>query len=146
MTASLQRRNNGSTSANPTRSTERAAATGQLVQVATAKDHSLLLTSSGQVFSFGDNYYGQLGNATNANNSAVSANPDPTPVTLPGPAAQVAAGDQLSLCCSPTASSTLSAPTQRTARQQQQRRFDSQPDTDAGEPARGRHGGPDCRR
>ncbi len=90
--------NNGSTSANPTPvQLSVPAATGQLVQVATAKDHSLLLTSSGQVFSFGDNYYGQLGNATNANNSAVSANPDPTPVTLPGPAAQVAAGDQLSL-------------------------------------------------
>jgi alpha-tubulin suppressor-like RCC1 family protein len=89
---------NGSTSANPTPvQLSVPAATGQLVQVATSKDHSLLLTSSGQVFSFGDNYYGQLGNTTNANNSAVSANPYPTPVTLPGPAAQVAAGDQLSL-------------------------------------------------
>ena len=89
---------NGSTSANPSPSQLSVpAATGQLVQVATAKDHSLLLTSSGQVFSFGDNYYGQLGNTTNANNSAVSANPDPTLVALPGPAAQVAAGDQFSL-------------------------------------------------
>jgi alpha-tubulin suppressor-like RCC1 family protein len=89
---------NGSTSANPTPAQlSVAAATGSLVQVATAKDHSLLLTSSGQVFSFGDNYYGQLGNTTNANNSAVTANPFPTPVTLAGPAAQVAAGDQFSL-------------------------------------------------
>ena len=89
---------NGSLSANPTPAQlSVAAANGTVVQVSTSKDHTLLLTSSGQVFSFGDNYYGQLGNSTNANNSAITANPTPMPVTLPGPAAQVAAGDQFSL-------------------------------------------------
>jgi alpha-tubulin suppressor-like RCC1 family protein len=90
--------NNGSTSANPTPTLLGVpAATGPVVQVATTKDHSLLVTATGQVFAFGDNFYGQLGNTTNANNSAISANPNPTPVTLPGPAVQVAAGDQFSL-------------------------------------------------
>ncbi|MGA3221528.1 MAG: hypothetical protein ABSE77_21075, partial [Acidimicrobiales bacterium] len=91
--------NNGSaTAANPTPTLlSVAAANGSLVQVATAKDHSLLVTSTGQVFAFGDNYYGQLGNTTNANNSAITANPAPMPVSLPGPAVQVAAGDQFSL-------------------------------------------------
>ena len=89
---------NGSLSANPTPAQlSVAAANGTLVQVSTSKDHSLLLTSAGQVFSFGDNFYGQLGNSTNANNSAITANPAPMPVALPGPAAQVATGDQFSL-------------------------------------------------
>ncbi len=89
---------NGSLSANSTPAQlSVAAANGTVVQVSTSKDHTLLLTSAGQVFSFGDNFYGQLGNSTNANNSAITANPAPLPVTLPGPAAQVAAGDQFSL-------------------------------------------------
>ncbi|MGP8207698.1 MAG: putative Ig domain-containing protein [Acidimicrobiales bacterium] len=91
--------NNGNATApNPTPALlSIAAANGPVVQVATAKDHTLVVTSTGQVFSFGDNYYGQLGSTTNANNSAVTANPSPMPVTLPGPAVQVAAGDQFSL-------------------------------------------------
>ncbi len=89
---------NGSLSANSTPAQlSVAAANGTVVQVSASKDHSLLLMSSGQVFSFGDNFYGQLGNTTNANNSSITANPAPMPVTLPGPAAQVAAGDQFSL-------------------------------------------------
>lgn len=64
-----------------------------MTQIAAGADHSLVLTSSGQLYAFGYNDDGELGNATNNNTEA--ANPMPTLVTLPGQsgaATQIAAG------------------------------------------------------
>jgi alpha-tubulin suppressor-like RCC1 family protein len=72
--------------------------TGPVIQVAGGSDHSLVLTSSGQLYAFGYNWSGQLGNTTNSLTS--KANPTPTIVTLPGasgPVTQVAAGAFFSL-------------------------------------------------
>ena len=55
---------------------------GQVTQLAAGVDHSLALTSSGQLYAFGDNRYGELGNATNS--ATGNANPTPTLVGLPG--------------------------------------------------------------
>ena len=76
---------------------------GTVTQVAAGYDHSLAVTSSGQLYAFGDNYHGQLGNATNDGSSV--ANPTPTLVTLPGGSGtvtQVAAGDDFSLVVTST--------------------------------------------
>jgi alpha-tubulin suppressor-like RCC1 family protein len=76
---------------------------GTVTDVAAGYDHSLAVTSSGQLYAFGDNDHGQLGNATNNGSSA--ANPTPTLVTLPngsGTATQVAAGDDTSLVVTST--------------------------------------------
>ena len=70
---------------------------GTIADIAAGQYHSLVLTSSGQLYSFGRNQYGQLGNATNTNRLA---NPTPTLVTLPGQAGSithVAAGGDHSL-------------------------------------------------
>jgi len=76
---------------------------GQLVQVAAGCEHSLALSSTGQLFAFGGNRYGELGTPVNAG----STNPNPTPfrVTLPGasgPVVQVAAGCEHSLALTST--------------------------------------------
>jgi len=76
---------------------------GDVVQVAGGRFHTLALTASGQVFSFGNNSSGQLGIADNSG----TQNPSPTPklVTLPGatgPAAEVAAGERASLVVTTT--------------------------------------------
>ena len=55
---------------------------GTVTQIAAGGNHSLTVTSSGQLYAFGFNSYGQLGNATN--NGTFNANPTPVPVTLPG--------------------------------------------------------------
>jgi hypothetical protein len=60
---------------------------GQVTQVASGYGHSLVVTSSGQLYAFGDNQYGQLGSATNSGTG--NANPTPTFVTLPGRVGQV---------------------------------------------------------
>jgi alpha-tubulin suppressor-like RCC1 family protein len=76
---------------------------GTVTQVAAGTDHSLAVTSSGQLYAFGDNYHGQLGNSTSNGTSA--ANPTPTLVTLPGGSGtvtQVAAGDDVSLVVTST--------------------------------------------
>ncbi len=68
-------------------------ATGPVTQIAGGGYHSLALTSTGQLYAFGDNYYGQLGSATH--NGLHQANPTPVPVGLPGatgPVTQVAGG------------------------------------------------------
>ena len=55
-------------------------------------------TTPGQLFAFGRNVFGQLGNTTN--NNSEEPNPTPTPVTLPGedgPVTQAAAGVGFSL-------------------------------------------------
>ena len=71
---------------------------GTVTQVAAGQDHSLVATSSGQLYAFGYNYYGQLGSPTND----VTGTPNPTPmlVTLPGEigtVTRVAAGPDSSL-------------------------------------------------
>ena len=66
---------------------------GSITRVAVGQDHSLVVTSSGQLYAFGSNYYGQLGNATNS--GILTANPTPAIVGLPGqsgPVTQVAGG------------------------------------------------------
>ena len=91
--------NNGTNSANPTpTAVVLPGQVGTVTQVAAGEYHSLVVTSSGQLYAFGENLYGQLGNATN--NGTLNANPTPTPVVLPGlvgTVTQVAAGDEHSL-------------------------------------------------
>ncbi len=86
--------NNGSEKPNPTPTlVTLPGASGPATQVAAGGNHSLVLTSSGQLYAFGGNFYGQLGNATN--NGTGALNPTPTLVTLPGaigPGIQIAAG------------------------------------------------------
>jgi alpha-tubulin suppressor-like RCC1 family protein len=58
------------------------AGSGAVVQVAAGIGHTLELTSTGKLYAFGDNFYGELGTATN--NGTSSPNPTPELVTLPG--------------------------------------------------------------
>jgi alpha-tubulin suppressor-like RCC1 family protein len=55
---------------------------GTVTQTAAGSASSLVVTSSGQLYAFGENYYGELGNTTNIGTS--EPNPTPTLVTLPG--------------------------------------------------------------
>ncbi|MGI4735907.1 MAG: RCC1 domain-containing protein, partial [Janthinobacterium lividum] len=64
--------NNGITTANPTPTL----VAGTYAQVAAGSSHSLGLRADGSLHAWGDNYYGQLGNATN--NGTSTANPSPT--------------------------------------------------------------------
>jgi alpha-tubulin suppressor-like RCC1 family protein len=78
-------------------------ATGPVVQVAAGGEHSLALTSTGQLYAFGRNNYGELGSATN--NGTDDPNPAPMLVALPastGPVVQVAAGSEHSLAVTST--------------------------------------------
>ena len=50
-----------------------------MTQIGAGFSHSLAVTSSGQLFAFGKNYYGQLGSATNNG----TTNPNPTPALVP---------------------------------------------------------------
>jgi hypothetical protein len=71
---------------------------GAVTQIAAGTTHSLVLTSSGELYAFGDNRYGELGVATN--NGTNNANPTPTLVGLPGQigaVTQIAAGTTDSL-------------------------------------------------
>ena len=63
-------------------------AIGAITQIAAGDSHSLVLTSSGQLYAFGLNASGALGSTTN--NGTINANPIPTPVTLPGATGSVA--------------------------------------------------------
>lgn len=68
-------------------------ADGPVVQIAAGFYHSLVLTSTGQLYAFGNNEFGQLG--TSINNGRYAANPTPTTVGLPGaigPVIRVGAG------------------------------------------------------
>jgi alpha-tubulin suppressor-like RCC1 family protein len=68
---------------------------GPVVQVAVGGNHSLALTSTGQLYAFGSNDHGQLGSTVNT--GTTTANPTPTLVTLPGqngPVVQVSAGQE----------------------------------------------------
>jgi alpha-tubulin suppressor-like RCC1 family protein len=96
--------NNGNDNANPTPTlVELQGQTGPVTQIAAGADHSLVLTSTGQLYAFGYNGSGQLGNATN--NYTYNANPTPTLVELPGatgPVTQIAAGKSDSLALTST--------------------------------------------
>jgi alpha-tubulin suppressor-like RCC1 family protein len=73
-------------------------ATGPVTAVSAGADHTLALTSTGQLYAFGLNNYGQLGNPTNI--ATPHANPVPTLVVLPGasgPVTAIAAGAFFSL-------------------------------------------------
>jgi alpha-tubulin suppressor-like RCC1 family protein len=66
---------------------------GQAVQIAAGVEQSLVLTSTGQLYTFGGNRYGELGRAANVETPA--PNPTPAPVSLPataGPVRSIAAG------------------------------------------------------
>ncbi|HST33620.1 MAG TPA: putative Ig domain-containing protein [Solirubrobacteraceae bacterium] len=78
-------------------------ASGQVVQIAAGAEQSLALTSTGQLYAFGGNRYGELGSAANAGTPI--PNPTPAPVTLPGASGQVvqiAAGIEQSLALTST--------------------------------------------
>lgn len=78
-------------------------ATGSVVQVASGSDHTLAVTSTGQLYAFGENDYGQLGIGTNS--GTTTPNPTPALVTLPGATgtvARVAAGTNFSLVVTST--------------------------------------------
>lgn len=71
---------------------------GPVTQTAAGYGHSLVVTSTGQLYSFGENDYGQLGRTTNSGTG--NANPVPTLVSLPSgsaPVTEVAAGTYFSL-------------------------------------------------
>src|SRR5690348_3742286 len=66
---------------------------GQVAEIAVGLFHSLALTSSGQLYAFGYNKWGQLGNTSGTGTE--NANPVPALVTLPGQTGhvtQIAAG------------------------------------------------------
>ena len=93
--------NSGTSNPNPTPTrVTLPGATGPVTEVAAGLEHSLALTSTGQLYAFGANQYGQLGKTANNN-----ANPSPTPVTLPGATgtiAKIAAGGNHSLALTST--------------------------------------------
>jgi alpha-tubulin suppressor-like RCC1 family protein len=96
--------NNGKAEPNATLTpTSFPGATGPVVRIAAGELHSLALTSTGQLYAFGNNYYGQLGNPTT--NKTATPNPVPAPVSLPGatgPVVQAAAGANFSLAVTST--------------------------------------------
>jgi alpha-tubulin suppressor-like RCC1 family protein len=72
---------------------------GRVTQIAAGADHALVLSSTGQLYAFGDNTYGELGTTTNLGKPG-AANPTPTLVVLPGlegRPTKIAAGDNDSL-------------------------------------------------
>jgi Regulator of chromosome condensation (RCC1) repeat/Putative Ig domain len=95
---------NGSDSANPTPAPlVLAGASGPVGEIAAGEDHSLAVTSTGQLYAFGSNRFGQLGNPTGSGTEL--ANPTPLRVSLPdatGPVVQVAAGFAHSLALTST--------------------------------------------
>jgi alpha-tubulin suppressor-like RCC1 family protein len=96
--------NFGTSNANPTPTLiSLPGASGPVTQIAAGGDHSLAVTSTGQLYAFGYNRYGQLGITTNSGTS--NANPTPTLVSLPGasgPVTQIAAGEDHSLAVTST--------------------------------------------
>ena len=96
--------NSGAEAANPTPTlVALPGAVGPVTQIAAGGRHSLVLTSTGQLYAFGDNGYGQLGDTTN--NGTATPNPTPTLVTLPGaggPVTEIAAGGEHSLALTST--------------------------------------------
>lgn len=76
---------------------------GPITQIAAGGEFSLAVTESGQLYSWGENRFGQLGYAENSGPTerpSENAHPTPTLVSLPGdvgPVTQVAAGSNHSL-------------------------------------------------
>jgi alpha-tubulin suppressor-like RCC1 family protein len=71
---------------------------GTIVAIAAGQEHSLALSSSGQLYAFGDNHSGRLGRA--AGDGSDTANQTPTVVKTPskaGAVTQIAAGGDYSL-------------------------------------------------
>lgn len=64
-------------------------ATGPVTEVAAGESYSLVVTSTGQLYAFGENFYGQLGNPTDNEVEPRKAHPTPTLVSLPGATGQV---------------------------------------------------------
>ena len=91
--------NNGVNSPNPTPAlVSLPGASGPATEIAAGYEHSMVLTSSGQLYTFGHNEYGELGRPTNSG----TGTPTPTPaiVSLPGasgPVTQIAGGGEHSL-------------------------------------------------
>ncbi len=82
---------------------------GSITQIAAGREDSLVVTSSGQLYTFGGDQYGQLGNGV------AEATPDPTPALAPvGPVAAVALGssadDSLVMVPAPLEMRTASLP------------------------------------
>jgi hypothetical protein len=74
--------NSGTTTPNPTPAlVGLSGQIGRVTQIAAGDEHSLVVTSSGQLYAFGLNQYGELGGTTGNGNA--SANPIPTLVSLP---------------------------------------------------------------
>jgi alpha-tubulin suppressor-like RCC1 family protein len=96
--------NSGMTLANPTPLlVSLPGAEGPVVQIAAGFSHSLALTSTGQLYAFGSNEFGQLGNPGHA--GTTTPTPTPTQVSLPGasaPVSQIAAGGFHSLALTST--------------------------------------------
>ncbi len=96
--------NAGTSTANPTPALVfLPGAVGPVVHVSGGNIHSLAITASGQLFAFGDNFSGELGNSKN--NGSSNANFTPALVTLPGasgPVVQAAAGNSYSLAVTST--------------------------------------------
>ncbi|HWF32128.1 MAG TPA: hypothetical protein VG188_06195 [Solirubrobacteraceae bacterium] len=96
----------GSEAANPTPARVNLPGAGsgeRIVEVAAGGAHSLALTSTGQLYAFGRNFYGQLGSTTG--NGSDTANPTPAPLVLPGasgPVSEIAAGEDHSLAVTST--------------------------------------------
>ena len=86
--------NNNTANPNPTPTlVSLPGANGGVSRVAGGDTHTLVVTASGQLYGFGDNFYGELGTAIH--NDSGTANPTPTLVPLPGEVdgvSQVAAG------------------------------------------------------
>ncbi|MDQ6746398.1 MAG: putative Ig domain-containing protein [Actinomycetota bacterium] len=71
---------------------------GSAVEAAVGGNHSLVITSSGRLYAFGSNHWGELGSAVNCGSAATNATP--APVSLPGQLGtptHVAAGFSVSL-------------------------------------------------
>jgi alpha-tubulin suppressor-like RCC1 family protein len=96
--------NNGTNAATPTPAlVSLPGADGPVKEIAAGLSHTLVLTSTGELYAFGENDYGQLGVASNE--ETVNANPTPVPVSLPGaegPVTEIAAGRSHSLAVTST--------------------------------------------
>ena len=84
--------NSGTSNANPTPAlVALPGASGPVVQASSASVSSYALTSTGQLFAFGNNRYGQLG--SNANVGSETPNSTPAQAMLPAPTVQIGGGD-----------------------------------------------------
>jgi alpha-tubulin suppressor-like RCC1 family protein len=72
--------NSGTNNANPTPTAITVAAGKTIVAIACGESHVVALDSTGAVYTWGRNFYGQLGTSTN--NGTNSANPAPTAITV----------------------------------------------------------------